>query len=1503
MKAKTLLLALLMTATLTAAALGAGFEAVKDYEEGTFTDIIENEWYAKEVESSYRLGLMNGTSDRIFYPEGNVTIAEAITMAARANAIYFDREIEQADGQWYDMYVNYGIEHGFVSPETYTSCDEFATRSEVADFFARAMGKEYFTEKNKVNIIPDVKKDNICYDSILTLYKAGVVMGSDKYGTFHPDAFITRAEAAAIINRVALPNNRLEKTLERRIDDGAYQLAGHSTFDGIRGVASGFTHYNGGGFPRTGVSGSFGSLTDISETDNVVLTREFNSITTGIVTIETSLTLVNRKDGVYLEYKDEKENILTEIQFFDGAWHSLKPDGGYQKLYDRVNEETAFSFVIDTDLDAGVYTVSINNKACGTFDLLRENAVLGSFCYGTSVYGTASVKVNALNAYVNYGIREDAVQSVNGGETLEKTFTAVGNNPVFEVEFILDKGQSTDIILKNEENSAAKFSTDNKSFYFNGEKIYDYVQNLWYRLRIETDHASGMTTVKLNGRSIFETYTGYALNVLDGYSVKNHGSDAVKIDNLSAFSNPTYDDYVPVPVKPKGEEKHTVGMNACSLWENGTHYGWSVITPYERPVLGYYDEGSPETADWEIKYLVEHGVDFQAFCWFPDKANAPLKDLPNSKHLHNGFMNAKYSELSKYCLLYEAKNSVLPAGIEAWKEYWVPYMIENYFKDPRYMTIDNNPIFAVFSPGSLHDAKAFGSKEGCKQAFDYLEEEVKKLGFDGMLYLSTDSSNAHLADMGFDGSIAYSWGREGYKISRNREGILASAGDDNVYTIPTVSVGFNDIAWYGEKAYPLMTVTDYEATHHWVKETYLPEYSEEGTWKENFVWLSTWNEFGEGTYIMPCENNGGFGYLDVIRKLYTDEMPDESLNTVPTEAQLERINHLYPQDLAIMRKEGAYDPAKDTSNLKSAMLLDMSRESLGVPTLMKEYTVTEDGVSGVTDADNRINFTGLPAIDLSQVMSVKITAKVPSGNRQEIFFTTAESPAWDQNKSASIQSDSDEMKEYIIDVSKNKNWKGTLREFRYDPAWGADVPFAVKSIELFSKIREIPEYITINGSKVKMDVPAAYFDDGTLLVAFDPMIALDYRLNASYLWNKDTGKIDISVNGHKLSYQIGSMSFSVDGEALFLNYPLKSGDGLPMLPIVDFCNYAGYTVTQAADGSVEIVTEQEELVTLLNAETPGNWSFDIPDRIGNWISPHFNLSSEGGYLSAKTIADTKDPVMRNVSDRLSAEKFKEIKVRVRYQYDSETPHYFVIYFITDKDTAWNEDKTFKCVLRSTDTKGEWEEYSFMTSDNKLWKDTVIQLRIDPFNTTGFMDFDYITFVEDENYIDPKDRPFEVPNGNAETNDTIPFRSENADFEIVKDPQKSSNKCFLVTSKGGKNTYVYARVGANLRPDQTYQIDYDLKMASLDSNFDIDKSIPAVINCNIRYSDPGNKTDHVIGTKKLTVADGWVHCSFKVTVNANSEDRSSDEFAIYSNPVDGMGVGYYLDNIVVKEVEE
>ena len=190
------------------------FLQINTYKRGQFTDVDEDEWYGfnqtKAVAGAYEYGLMRGNSDTIFNPEGNVTIAEAITIAARVYSIYIaDDESFVPSSLWYQVYVDYAIANGIVAANDFNSYTRAATRAEMAYIFTNSLPAAEFASQNTVKSLPDVNSGVAYRNEIIMLYSAGVLAGNDDMGTFSPSNNITRAEAAAIISRVILPDTRL----------------------------------------------------------------------------------------------------------------------------------------------------------------------------------------------------------------------------------------------------------------------------------------------------------------------------------------------------------------------------------------------------------------------------------------------------------------------------------------------------------------------------------------------------------------------------------------------------------------------------------------------------------------------------------------------------------------------------------------------------------------------------------------------------------------------------------------------------------------------------------------------------------------------------------------------------------------------------------------------------------------------------------------------------------------------------------------------------------------------------------------------------------------------------------------------------------------------------------------------------------------------------------------------------------------------------------------------
>lgn len=158
---------------------------------------------------------MNGVSDTEFRPKGSLTIAEALVMACRVHQIYAEGTNTLKNGSpWYQPYVDYAVSQGIVASSDFKDYTAKITRTEMAYIFYNALPQSCFSKINKIKDIPDVDDSVANAYEITALYEAGILTGSNSYGTFYPNRNITRAEASAIIARVAVPSLRQKFELE-----------------------------------------------------------------------------------------------------------------------------------------------------------------------------------------------------------------------------------------------------------------------------------------------------------------------------------------------------------------------------------------------------------------------------------------------------------------------------------------------------------------------------------------------------------------------------------------------------------------------------------------------------------------------------------------------------------------------------------------------------------------------------------------------------------------------------------------------------------------------------------------------------------------------------------------------------------------------------------------------------------------------------------------------------------------------------------------------------------------------------------------------------------------------------------------------------------------------------------------------------------------------------------------------------------------------------------------
>ena len=221
----------------------ADFAKSKDYTDGMFTDVPASEWYAASVKDAYEYGIMQGDSATTFSPNGTLTIAEGVTIAARIYENLNAKAIPDASGEWYAKYVNYAIANGFLKNGRYEDYERTIKRSEMAELLADVCGE--LPAINTVESLPDVGEGSSYGKKVFKLYRAGILTGNDNYGTFAPDSKLLRSEISAMAVRIALADKRVQKSFDKtavRTLSDAYYIIDMMSENGPTGLANGWDY-------------------------------------------------------------------------------------------------------------------------------------------------------------------------------------------------------------------------------------------------------------------------------------------------------------------------------------------------------------------------------------------------------------------------------------------------------------------------------------------------------------------------------------------------------------------------------------------------------------------------------------------------------------------------------------------------------------------------------------------------------------------------------------------------------------------------------------------------------------------------------------------------------------------------------------------------------------------------------------------------------------------------------------------------------------------------------------------------------------------------------------------------------------------------------------------------------------------------------------------------------------------------------------------------------------
>lgn len=200
----------------SALAAEALFPAVNTY--AGFTDVPQGAWYYAAVKLCNEVGLMDGTGGNAFSPSGTLTVGEVATLTARlleglgGDTIVRATALPGETRAWYADYVDYlsrvmAARSGDWSyqKDLLTRPTDPVSRYGFLSLLDLASGQQadLLPAINAIQTLPDTEDA-----TVLRFYNAGILTGTDDYGTFDADRTLSRAEAAAMLARIADPNQR-----------------------------------------------------------------------------------------------------------------------------------------------------------------------------------------------------------------------------------------------------------------------------------------------------------------------------------------------------------------------------------------------------------------------------------------------------------------------------------------------------------------------------------------------------------------------------------------------------------------------------------------------------------------------------------------------------------------------------------------------------------------------------------------------------------------------------------------------------------------------------------------------------------------------------------------------------------------------------------------------------------------------------------------------------------------------------------------------------------------------------------------------------------------------------------------------------------------------------------------------------------------------------------------------------------------------------------------------
>ncbi|MDA3797769.1 MAG: glycoside hydrolase family 99-like domain-containing protein [Kiritimatiellae bacterium] len=317
------------------------------------------------------------------------------------------------------------------------------------------------------------------------------------------------------------------------------------------------------------------------------------------------------------------------------------------------------------------------------------------------------------------------------------------------------------------------------------------------------------------------------------------------------------------------------------------------------PLLGYQDESDPKVMREHIKLAREHGINVFIMDWYWYENAACFE-----RQLNEGLIPALEGTDSKFFLMwanhdvtnlwdmhndtsYDKADIQMTGQVD--RKVLEPMfnrVIQKYLTHDNYYRIDDKPVFSIFDYPNL--IKGLGGIQETTDAFAWMRQRCKDEGMSGLniqaiarlggggveggATLEKGSEFQTARALGFDGATSYQYcmdaGEEGDYVTWAHKAISTWENNEKAYETfyPHASIGWDNTHRNPSQKTAVRNATPdaFEACL-WKARQYLDNHPDQAP----LVTLNSWNEWTEGSYLLP-DMRWGYRYLQAVRNVFGD---------------------------------------------------------------------------------------------------------------------------------------------------------------------------------------------------------------------------------------------------------------------------------------------------------------------------------------------------------------------------------------------------------------------------------------------------------------------------------------------------------------------------------------------------------------------------------------------------------------------------------------------------------